>query len=76
MVGSRVDPEQVQEREPAELRVWLGSFTLHAQGPGFDHQYSKVKANANNETEGKITFWPFQIARLGTVDRNKSTFVL
>lgn len=37
MVGPRVDPEQVQEREPAELRVWLGSVALHTQGPGFDY---------------------------------------
>lgn len=29
--GSRVDPEQVLGKDPAELRVWLGSLVLHAK---------------------------------------------
>lgn len=33
--GPRVDPEQVLEKEAAELRVWLHSLALHAQGPEF-----------------------------------------
>lgn len=54
MVCPRADPEQVLEKEPAELRVWLGSPALHAQGPGSDSQHSKVNKNPNkNETEGK-----------------------
>ena len=47
MVGPRADPEQVLEKEPAGLRVWLGSLALHAQGPGSDYQHSKVKEKAH-----------------------------
>lgn len=33
--GPRMDPDQVLGKEAVELRVWLHSLALHAQGPGF-----------------------------------------
>lgn len=35
MGGPRVDPEQLLEKDAAELRVWPHSLALHAQSPGF-----------------------------------------
>lgn len=49
MVCPKVDPEQLLEKEPTGLRVWLGSLALYAQGPGFEYQQSKVKEKLKQE---------------------------
>lgn len=58
VVCPKVSPEQLLEKEPAGLRVRLGSLVFHAQTLNLITSTAKQKKNPNkNESEERLRFW-------------------